>query len=122
MCLIEEFLKVIKILGCELDTNNYMLAMNLRDCLTSLGGDGTNDIAYIETHYGHRDYLDDICSSIKPNLVYDRVRTEEQDDMCKSNSTAFMYPSNCGTRLEGCESNCTFANFEGFFCRGMLIA
>ena len=122
MCLVEKTLTLINILGCDLDTDNYMLAMNLRGCLTALGGNGTNNIEYIETHYGYRNYLDNICSSIRPTLVFDRVRTEEQADMCKDGNVAFMYPSNCDTTwLEGCENNCTFENFEGFYCRGKCI-
>jgi len=98
-----------------LDSNNYLQASKMQPCLKALGGTGKTDIQFIDTHYGHRDFLDEICRKIDPRLTYDRVRTEEQDDKCANGTTAFMYPSNC-PQLIPCESDCTFNNFDGFYC------
>jgi len=111
------FIIIFTISQCQLDTQNYLLANKVHDCLKELGGNGTNEIAFIDTHYGHRDYLDDICSFIDSKLIYDRIRTESQDDRCMDGKTAFMYPSNCSNQLDGCETDCSFDNYEGFYCK-----
>jgi len=44
--------------ACYLDSNKFMKASLLRDCLTSLGGNPAyHQIEYIEMHFGHEEYL-----------------------------------------------------------------
>jgi len=93
-----------------------MLAKDLGECFAKLGGPSGQEVEFIETHYGYRDFLDDICRSIDSKLIYDRVKTEQQNDLCKTGNSAFMYPSNCGEKLKGCISHCNFTNFDRFYC------
>ena len=105
---------------CKVNDENYMLAKDLGECLFKLGGPSGQEIEYIDTQYGYRDFLDDICRSIDSKLIYDRIKTEQQNDLCKTGNSAFMYPSNCRQKLEGCISQCKFDNFDGFYCTGKL--
>ena len=99
------------------------MATSLRDCLTSLGGDpGFLQVDFIETYFGHDDYLQRVCQSIYPELKYDKVRTEDQDDCCPSNTDGLMYPSYCADGWLECDSiknGCVNPNFYGFFCTGI---
>jgi len=105
--------------ACDLDLDNFMPATKLRRCLNTLGSNGTERVEYIDIHYGNTDYLDQVCGSINEDFLFDLERTENQMDMCLSNHTAYMYPSNCNQSWIGgdCISNCTFDNYEGFFCK-----
>ena len=100
-----------------------MRASSLRDCLTSLGGDPEfQQVEYIETYFGHDDYLEKVCQSIFPDLKYDQIRTEDQDDICPSNIDGLMYPSYCNDGWLECDSTtngCANPNFNGFFCKGI---
>ena len=106
--------------SCTLDADNFMNALFLRDCLTSLGSDpGFHQIEYIETHYGHDDYLQDICNSINSNLIYNKSLTEAQNDACPSNEDGWMYPSYCNLGYLECETTkngCLWPNYKGFYC------
>ena len=85
-----------------------------------LGATGSKQIDYIETTYGHTDYLDKICNVIGENLTYDSSRTESQPDICHSGS-AYMYPSHCNKGWLGtdCSNGCGTENFAGFYCKGI---
>ena len=106
---------------CKLDANNFMMAASLRGCLNILGATGTKEIEYIETDYGHTDYLDKICNTIGENLTYDSSRTESQPDIFHSGS-AYMYPGACrqGWLLCG-DYNSGYGNrnYAGFYCKGI---
>ena len=108
--------------ACSLDFEKFMKASSLRDCLTSLGADPDfRQVEYIETVFGHDDYLDKICQSICVDLKYDKIKTEEQDDACPSNADGLMYPSHCEDGWLECDSiknGCANSNFIGFFCKG----
>ena len=99
-----------------------MKASLLRDCLTSLGGDPEfRQVEYIETIFGHEDYLENVCQSIYPDLKYDNQKTVEQVDACPSNADGLMYPSYCDDGWLACDTiknGCANPNFEGFFCKG----
>ena len=100
-----------------------MKATSLRDCLTSLGGDPEfQPVEYIETLFGHDDYLENICQSIYPDLKYDKEKTENQKDVCTSAGVdGLMYPSYCDKGWLKCDSiknGCGNPNFSGFFCKG----
>ena len=99
-----------------------MKASLLRDCLTSFGGDPKfKQVEFIETLFGHEDYLDQICQSIYRDLNYDKEKTEDQDDACPSNTDGLMYPSYCADGWLECDSiknGCVNPNFVGFFCKG----
>ena len=96
-----------------------MGTIKLEKCLDQIGGNGPHNIDFIETYYGNTNYLDKVCHTINTNMVFDSERTESQPDVCKSNSTFFMYPSLCNQGWLGtdCENNCTNDNYEGFFCK-----
>jgi len=113
------FIVFITLDGCQLNGENFMPATRLRRCLTDLGSYGTERIDFIETYYGNTDYLDQVCGHISKDLVYDWQRTENQTDMCPSDRAAYMYPSKCNQTWIGddCLNNCTFDNYEGFFCK-----
>ena len=98
-----------------------MAATSLRMCLSSLGGEGNETIEYIETYYGNRDYITEVCRHIDNALEYDQYRTENQTDMCESNRSAFMYPSRCNQNWLGddCYNNCSNDNYRGFYCKRM---
>ena len=95
-----------------------MLAKDLGECLLKLGGPPGQEIEFIEIHYGHWDFLDNICRSINSKLIFDRIRTEQQNDKCEVGDSAFMYPANCGLKFEGCVRNCTYMEYIGFYCTG----
>ena len=101
---------------CRLIDGNFMTATRVQGCLREMGGNGNSRIEFIETHYDPiGTNLDRICQLVDIELKYDRIRTERQDDNC-ANRSAFMYPSDCNNMLDGCENNCDFANFDGFYC------
>ena len=114
------FLIVLEQILCNLDHNNYMRAMSLRACLTSLGATGSNEIEYIETAYGNDDYLNKVCEAVDLSLIYDKSRTESQPDSCSGKST-YMYPSHCGQGWLGndCTNGCGNDNYDGFYCKGI---
>ena len=95
-----------------------MPATRLRECLASLGSTGTAQIEYIETQYGNRDYLDNVCNATLPGSTFDRELTEAQPDVCTS--SAYMYPSHCSQGWLGndCSNGCGHANYAGFYCTG----
>ena len=97
-----------------------MPATLLLDCLKALGSTGTRQIEYIETFYGHDDYLNKVCKAIHPSFAYDKYRTEAQSDACSSNRGAYMYPSNTkqGWLGEGYRNRCGNKNYIGFYCKG----
>ena len=96
------------------------MAGSLRGCLNILGATGTKEIEYIETDYGHTDYLDKICNAIGENLTYDSSRTESQPDILHSGS-AYMYPSRCNQGWLGrdCSNDYGNRNYAGFYCKGI---
>lgn len=96
-----------------------MPAIKLRKCLNTLGSNGTARIEFIEIYYGNTDYLDQVCRIINEELLFDFERTENQLDTCLSNHTAYMYPSKCNQTWLGddCFNNCTYDNYEGFYCK-----
>ena len=82
------------ILVCALNAERFMKATSLRDCLTSLGGDPNfYQIQYIETFPENEDFLTNVCQNIYPQMKYDKIKTEKQNDSCTSD--AYMYPSTC---------------------------
>ena len=103
---------------CRVNDQKFMLASDLGECLSVLGGPSGQKIEFIETHYGHMDYLDNICRSMDSKWIYDRIRTEQQRDKCKQDNSTFMYPANCTNRLEGCMCQCSFVDYIGFYCTG----
>jgi len=106
---------------CHLDSNLYMPATRLRDCLVSLGSTGSEQIEYIETAYGENDYLDKVCNATLPGSIYNQVLTEAQADACRSTTKAIMmYPSHCSQGWLGndCNNGCGNANYAGFYCTG----
>ena len=100
-----------------------MSATLLRGCLISLGSTKTRQIEYIEIHYGKTELLDNVCDAIKPGSTLDLSLTETQPDMCSS-GTKIMYPSNCKEGWIECDysNGCGNANYEGFYCTGILFA
>ena len=106
---------------CNLDSENYMMAASLRGCLKSLGATGNGTIKYIDIAYGHTDYLDNVCNSVSPNLIFDKSRTESQPDSCPIGSGAFQYPSHCEQGWLGtdCTNGCAYMNYLGFYCKGI---
>jgi len=110
--------------ACYLDSNNFMKASSLRDCLTILGADSSfKQIDYIETQYGHQNYLEKVCQSIYPGLKYDSRRTEHQPDKCPSYEDGWMYPSHCSNGWLDCDSTkngCLWPNYAGFYCKGNI--
>ena len=96
-----------------------MHATRLRRCLTSLGGTGSKQIQYIETHYGNRDYLDKVCNATFPGSIYDKARTEAQPDKCTT--SGYMYPSHCSQGWLGndCHNGCGNKNYAGFYCKSL---
>ena len=93
-----------------------MPASRLRECLTSLGGVGTNQIDYIEVVSGNTDYLDKVCQATSPGYTYDAIRTTEQSDECTTGG--YMYPSHCFQGWLGgdCRNGCGNDNYNGFYC------
>ena len=100
-----------------------MPATLLRGCLQSLGATGTKQIEYIETNYGHDDYLNNVCNAVNEDLSYDKSRTELQPDSCTSCTSCVynMYPSHCnqGWLGDDCRNRCGNANYNGFYCKGI---
>ena len=96
-----------------------MPATRLRGCLRKLGSSGSHQIEFIETEYGYRDYLDNVCNAIHSGSTYDRARTEAQPDAC--GTSAYMYPGHCGGGwLRGdCQNGCGNQNYRGFYCKGI---
>ena len=100
------------------------MAASLRGCLSILGATGIEEIDYIETAYGHTDYLDKVCNVIGENLTYDSSRTESQPDICPHapiNPGGYMYPSHCNQGWLGtdCRNGCgNRQNYAGFYCKG----
>ena len=94
-----------------------MNASLLRDCLTEQGADPLfHQIQYIETTYGHEEYLTKVCQSIHSESKYDKVKTEQQPDLCPSDKSAYMYPSTCSNGWLNCDKSngCGFDNYAGF--------
>ena len=96
-----------------------MQATLLRGCLESLGATGTKQIEYIETTYGHDDYLNNVCNAVNVHLSYDKTRTELQPDSCTT--SAHMYPSHCnqGWLGQDCSNGCGNVDYNGFYCKGI---
>ena len=118
------FTRKNSISGCVLDNEHFMSASSLRDCLTSLEANSAfHQVDYIETYYGHDEYLQNVCQSIYPyDLEYDKTRTENQTDDCESHLDGWMYPSHCSDGWLKCDSTkngCIRANYAGFFCLGI---
>ena len=101
-----------------------MPATRLRECLVSLGSTGTAQIEYIETYYGHTDYLDKVCDATLPGSSFDQELTEAQPDVVCT-SSAYRYPSHCSQGWLGndCSNGCAnyIANYAGFYCKGRYI-
>ena len=85
-----------------------MPASALRNCLTSLGGTGTQEILWIITDGGHwsqpRDgndhYLDSVCNAIKPGYSYDKQRTERPPYLCLKYGGLPLTPDDHFTRFQ----------------------
>ena len=112
------------ILGCSLDSNYFMPATLLLDCLRALGSTGTRQIEYIETTYDQGDpYLNKVCNAINPRLVYDKSLTEAHPRACEKSRKAWMYPSNTklGWLSEGYYNGCGHKQiYHGFYCKVKL--
>ena len=119
------------IADCSINDENFVQALTLRDCLTSLGGDPDfNPVDYIEIppqHLDNSEFLNNTCF-YGFNKIYDQNRTEAQNDACAPSDFGYLYPSFCenndsNSRLE-CNSlnqGCGYTNFDGFFCKGIDI-
>ena len=102
-----------------------MKASSLRNCLNSVGGSGINPIEVISTQpFGHEDYLDNVCDSVYETWIYNKARTESQQNTCSNAKYAYIYPGCCkeDTPWLECESEereCDDVGYDGFFCSGM---